>query len=286
MKLNKIKSKKKITKAINIEKLPTYLSSHIIKNEENKNKVIKNKESFITSQQENSKPIIKIDNIKKSFGDSEVLKGVNFIINEGEHIALLGSNGAGKTTLLNIIVGLIKADSGNIEYLYKYKNSKLEEIGMQFQDSSYPRGITAKNVIDFMLEVYKSDIDENELNAIIEIFGITEFLYKNASSLSGGQQQRINAMLAIIHKPRIAFLDELSTGLDILSKKKITKFILDFCNANKMTLCIVSHDLLEVDYFSNRIVLLDEGHVIVDAKKDEIMQKFGTLEKFINLYIH
>lgn len=282
----KFSFKKKIVNDVNVDTLPSYLATHIINNEKNKVRVVTNKESFITPHSKNLKPIIKIDHIIKSFAKTDVLKDVNFVINQGEHLALLGSNGAGKTTLLNIIVGLLKADSGSVEYLYEYKNSNLEEIGMQFQDSSYPKGISAKNVIDFMLEVYKSEIDQNELNAIIEIFGITKFLHKSASALSGGQQQRINAMLAIIHKPKIAFLDELSTGLDILSKKKITQFILDFCNANKMTLCIVSHDLLEIDYFSKRIVLLDEGKVIVDANKDEIMKKFGSLEKFINLYIH
>lgn len=282
----KFSFKKKIVNDVNVSTLPSYLATHIINNEKNKVRVVTNKESFITPHSKNLKPIIKIDHIIKSFAKTDVLKDVNFVINQGEHLALLGSNGAGKTTLLNIIVGLLKADSGSVEYLYEYKNSNLEEIGMQFQDSSYPKGISAKNVIDFMLEVYKSEIDQNELNAIIEIFGITKFLHKSASALSGGQQQRINAMLAIIHKPKIAFLDELSTGLDILSKKKITQFILDFCNANKMTLCIVSHDLLEIDYFSKRIVLLDEGKVIVDANKDEIMKKFGSLEKFINLYIH
>lgn len=288
MQFNKIKFslKKKIVTNINVDALPPYLSAHLVNNEKNKVKVISNKELFITPHSPSSKPIIKIDHVIKSFGKNDVLKDVNFVINQGEHLALLGSNGAGKTTLLNIIVGLLKPTSGTVEYLYEYKNSNLEEIGMQFQDSSYPKGITAKNVIDFMLEVYKSNIDKNELDAIIEIFGITKFLNKSASALSGGQQQRINAMLAIVHKPKIAFLDELSTGLDILSKKKITQFILDFCNANGMTLCIVSHDLLEIDYFSKRVVLLDDGKVIVDANKQEIMSKFGSLEKFINLYIH
>lgn len=288
MQFNKIKFslKKKIVTNINVDALPPYLSTHLINNEKNKEKVISNKELFITPHLPSLKPIIKIDHVIKSFGKNDVLKDVNFVINQGEHLALLGSNGAGKTTLLNIIVGLLKPTGGTVEYLYEYKNSNLEEIGMQFQDSSYPKGITAKNVIDFMLEVYKSNIDKNELDAIIEIFGITKFLNKSASALSGGQQQRINAMLAIVHKPKIAFLDELSTGLDILSKKKITQFILDFCNANGMTLCIVSHDLLEIDYFSKRIVLLDDGKVVVDANKEEIMSKFGSLEKFINLYIH
>lgn len=235
-------------------------------------------------------PLIEIKNVKKSFTfgteTKDVLKSINLNINENENIAILGGNGAGKTTLVEIIVGLNKPTSGEVKFNFEYNRSYLEKIGIQFQDSTYPPGISVKNIIDFVLEIFKVDINKDELNALIKIFGVDSFYKKRGSSLSGGQLQRLNALVAIIQKPKILFLDELSTGLDISIRTRIREFIKAYAKENNMTIVLVSHDMGEIDFLCERIVFLKNGEIIVDAKKSEILRMFGSLETFVNTYIH
>ncbi|MGL5732843.1 MAG: ATP-binding cassette domain-containing protein, partial [Metamycoplasmataceae bacterium] len=182
-----------------------------------------------TPQKGEKKVLIDVVNLRKDFGKLKhaktVLQNITFKIREGEALGILGANGAGKTTLVEILAGLNKQTSGEVNYLFDYKKSYLEEVGIQFQESSYPPGLSVKEIIAFVIEIYGTKIDDNELNALIHIFGINEFYKKHASSLSGGQQQRLNALLALIHKPKVLFLDEISTGLDITIRTKIKDFI-------------------------------------------------------------
>ena len=138
----------------------------------------------------------------------------------------------GKTTFVEILAGINKPDSGDLKYNFKFKNTFQEKIGIQFQDSNYPKGISVKSVINFILEIFKSELSQDEINGLINIFGIDEFYYKKAASLSGGQSQRLNCLLSIIHKPNFLILDELSTGLDVTIKSKIKNFIKSFCKQN------------------------------------------------------
>ncbi len=116
-------------------------------------------------------------------------------------------------------------------------------------------------------------------------FGIDKFYNKNARSLSGGQQQRLNLLLSIIHKPKLVFLDELSTGLDIKIRTTIKKFIKKFAKDNDMTIVIISHDMEEVDYLADRIIVLKEGKVVSDKPKKEIKSEFASIEKFLEQYL-
>ncbi|MGL5308437.1 MAG: ATP-binding cassette domain-containing protein, partial [Metamycoplasmataceae bacterium] len=135
-------------------------------------------------------------------------------------------------------------------------------------------------------EIYGAKIEKNELNALIQIFGINEFYRKNASSLSGGQQQRLNALLALIHKPKVLFLDELSTGLDITIRTKIKDFIKLYALENNMTIVLISHDMDEVEHLVDRIIIIDKGVIMVDMDKEEILDKHEKLTDFITPYIN
>lgn len=141
-------------------------------------------EVYLDDQVVHKKPLIKLENVTKDFGTGkykkEVLKGINLTIYEGEHLAILGGNGAGKTVLVETIAGLNKPTSGHIEYCYDYKTKFQERLGIQFQDSSYPPAITVKEVIDFMIEIYGSKVNPDELLALLKIFGIDSY-YKKKS---------------------------------------------------------------------------------------------------------
>ncbi|MGL4343445.1 MAG: ABC transporter ATP-binding protein [Metamycoplasmataceae bacterium] len=242
---------------------------------------------FITPQNKDSKTLIKVSNLEKWFGTVKnkhyALKNISFEIKEGECLSFLGGNGAGKTTLVEILSGLNKPSKGNIEYLFDYDKSYLEKIGIQFQDSSFPPALSVKEIVEFMITVFDIKINNDDFYALLKIFGIDEFYKKNAHSLSGGQQQRLNAILAIIHKPKIVFLDEISTGLDINIKTRIKEFIKSYAKEYGMTIILVSHDLDEIKYLCDRMIILEKGEIKSSFYINEIKDK--TLDEFVKPYI-
>ena len=246
-------------------------------------------ETYLSDEVKESRELIKVNNLVKEFGKGEnkkvVLNGINLTVYEGEHLALLGGNGAGKTTLVETIAGLYKPTSGTIDYLYEYDKIFQDRLGIQFQDSSYPPAITVKEVINFMIEIYGSNVNNDELMALLKIFGIDSYYTKRASKLSGGQQQRLNCLLALIHKPTILFLDELSTGLDITIRTNIKKFIKSYAKENNITLILISHDMDEVEFLADQICVLKNGKIVFNDTKQNVLKKYHKLEQFIVPYL-
>lgn len=244
---------------------------------------------YVNKELNHDEKLIEINNLVKKFGHKEkckvVLNGVNLTVSKGKNLALLGGNGAGKTTLVETIAGLYKPDGGSIKYLYKYDKTFQERLGIQFQDSFYPNAITVKEVIDFMIGLYGSKISHDELIAMLNIFGINEYYKKRVSKLSGGQQQRLNALLAIIHKPTVLFLDELSTGLDITIRTNIKRFIKHYAIENGITLILVSHDTDEIAYLADEIAVLKKGKIVYFDTKENIIKEYENIEKFLIPYL-
>lgn len=244
---------------------------------------------YVNKELNHDEKLIEINNLVKKFGHKEkckvVLNGVNLTVSKGKNLALLGGNGAGKTTLVETIAGLYKPDGGSIKYLYKYNKTFQERLGIQFQDSFYPNAITVKEVIDFMIGLYGSKISHDELIAMLNIFGINEYYKKRVAKLSGGQQQRLNALLAIIHKPTVLFLDELSTGLDITIRTNIKRFIKHYAIENGITLILVSHDTDEIAYLADEIAVLKKGKIVYFDTKENIIQEYENIEKFLIPYL-
>ncbi|MGL5643857.1 MAG: ATP-binding cassette domain-containing protein, partial [Metamycoplasmataceae bacterium] len=203
----------------------------------------------------------------------------------GQNVAILGSNGAGKTVFIEQLIGLNKPTSGYFQYNYKSNINFQESLGIQFQDSSYPVGLKCRDIILFLKDAYNVKMTDEELNSLVEQFGINQFYKKNAHSLSGGQQQRLNLLLAIMHKPKLVILDELSTGLDIKIRTSIKKFIKQFAEENNMTVVIISHDMAEVDYLTERIIVFQNGKLVVDDLKANILAKNKDLEIFLEAYL-
>lgn len=235
------------------------------------------------------KPIIDVKNVNKIYKIKREKmyadKDINLTFYDNQNIALLGGNGAGKTTLVEMIAGINKPTSGKIDYLFEYQNTFQEGIGIQFQESNYPVGLRIIDIINFMIEVYSLNIQEQEINKVLDTFGLLEFKNKQARSLSGGQKQRLNVLLALIHKPKIVFLDELSTGLDITVRAQVKQLIREFCSENGINICLVSHDMEEVNLLVDRIVILQKGEIKIDMPKQEIINQFGSIEALVEKFI-
>lgn len=221
------------------------------------------------------KKLISIKNITKHYGEKVVLRDINFDIFEHEHIAIIGANGCGKSTLIEIILQTIEKTSGTIEY-----NFNLDDVykvfGTQFQEANYPKGLKVKDIIKFFSDIYDVK-DKSYLHELMVGFKLEEISEVKIGGLSGGQLQRLNIMLALIHKPKILVLDEITNGLDIKARQQIKNYIEEFVKKNKLTLIIISHSVEEIETLASRILYLDDGVIKDDLKISKINEKFGSL---------
>lgn len=227
------------------------------------------------------KPIISIRNLTKSYGKNTVLKGVNLDIYRNDRLAIVGVNGGGKTTLMEIVVGLTPKTSGEIEYFFKDNNSLSESIGMQFQDSNAPTGLTINDILKFIVKAYRKPISKQELDIFINTFNLKHLLKIQINKLSGGQKQRLNLLLSMIHKPELFIFDEVATGLDIKGKNDLINEIITLQKKLKSTLVIVSHNPEEIELLSDRVVVLKDGKVGMDLTTEEVVRKWGKVSTFL-----
>ncbi len=231
------------------------------------------------------KPILKVKKVTKEYGELKALDDISFELMPGERVGLIGGNGAGKTTISEIIVGLNKGTKGTIEYGFDYKEQPQEKIGMQFQDSNYPSGLTIKDIIKFAINVHKIKISNKELANLLNIFQMTDFYNRPSRSLSGGQRQKLNILLSVLHKPKLVIFDELSTGLDVLARDEIIKFSDTLLRQNGISAILISHHVEEIERICDKVIVLDHGKVIKRATIVDIKKQHGTLEEFLKKII-
>lgn len=229
----------------------------------------------------NKKVMIEVKNLTKKFGSKIANNNVSFKIYDGERVGIIGANGAGKTTLVEQIIGTSKPTEGEIIYGFEYKKTPQEKMGMQFQTSSYPEGLSVKDVIDFSLDIYGSSIDEKELNNLLDVFQIRDFYKAKAKGLSGGQQQKLNVLLAIVHTPELVILDEISTGLDILAREEIVGYVDKITREKKMTTILISHHMSEIETLCDRVIILSKGEIRAEDSIANIKKSHGSLGQFM-----
>ena len=240
--------------------------------------------------------MIEVKDLHKSFGDNEVLKGINFKINDGDVIAILGSSGGGKTTILRCINFLAKADNGTLVFdgkEYDLANMKKSDIaalrmktGFVFQNYNLFLNKTAlENVMEGLVTVRKMDktkAREIAVNALEKV-GLGDKLDYYPISLSGGQQQRVSIARALAYKPEVIYFDEPTSSLDPELTNEVLGVMKDLAK-EKVTMVVVTHEMAFARNVSNRIIFLDEGEVICDSDTDSFFnnQKNERIKRFIN----
>jgi lipoprotein-releasing system ATP-binding protein len=216
--------------------------------------------------------LIKAENITKSFGDLQVLKGINIHIKEGEIVAVVGASGAGKTTLLQIIGTLMKKDSGSIQIsgndidkmnekqLARFRN---QSIGFIFQFHHLLPEFTAfENVCipGYISKRPRNEV-ENEAGELLRFLGLADRLSHKPSELSGGEQQRVAVARALINSPAVVLADEPSGNLDSQNKKELHELFFKLREKYNHTFMIVTHDK-ELAGMSDRMIQLKDGVVL------------------------
>ncbi|ADK30912.1 ABC transporter ATP-binding protein [Brachyspira pilosicoli] len=223
--------------------------------------------------------LISAKNIEKKFNKNIILKDVSLDINKGEVIALVGPNGSGKTTLINILLGILKADKGELKInIEDYK----KHIGLQLQSTPFFEGYNVKDNILMFSALYDIKMSDEEIESILNKYNLNP--KTPAIKLSGGEQKKLAIMIATMQNPDLLIFDEPTASLDPRERYNIKNMILELAKNNK-TILFTSHDLEEVEDIASKIVFLYKGEILEKGSKEELLKKynFDSLEK---VYLH
>ncbi len=225
--------------------------------------------------------VIEINNLKKGFGNQEVLKNVSLKLFKEENLVVLGKSGTGKSVLIKCIVRLLNADDGRIDVLGKQVsllNGKelgelRKKIGFLFQSGALYDSMTVKENLEFPLRRIKKNLTEKEINEkvkeVLENVGLADALNKMPSQLSGGMRKRISLARTIAVDPMIMLYDEPTTGLDPVTSDEISALINDVQKKYKTSSIIITHDIECARTTANRVIMLKDGEVYSEGKLEE-----------------
>jgi len=206
--------------------------------------------------------VIKVQNLRKTYGDTVAVADISFEVQEGEIFGVLGPNGAGKTTTVECIEGLRKPDGGEISVLGldpRHQRAEMTQlVGVQLQDSNVPDKLKVWEALRLYSAFYKEPADWREL---MDVLGLADKAGTMFKKLSGGQKQRLSIALALLGSPRIAVLDELTTGLDPQARRD-TWDLIGRVRDRGVTIVLVTHFMEEAERLCDRVALIDAGRVV------------------------
>ena len=256
-------------------------------------------ESIIVEKLNKSFPI-KSTNGKGLFGifaknkqRFHALKEVSFSVKHGEILGYIGPNGAGKSTTIKTLTGILTPDSGKVSvegftpWLERMEFTK--HIGVVFgQRSLLWWDLPPKDIFPLYKEIYEIPKEqfENRVNYLVEKFEAQEFISTPTRKLSLGQRMRCEIIAALIHKPKVLFLDEPTIGLDAIAKEKMRSFIQEINQKEKTTVVLTTHDMNDIEALADKIIVLDQGSIIFEGKPEtfkkmhvkEAVMSFEVLE--------
>jgi ABC-2 type transport system ATP-binding protein len=206
--------------------------------------------------------IIEVEELGKRYDEQVVLDRISFSVEEGEVFGILGPNGAGKTTAVECVEGLRRPDSGSVRVLgldpFRQGAQLREHIGVQLQHTQLPENIKVWEALDLYASFYDRPRDWREL---LERWGLADKRNARFAKLSGGQKQRLFIALALVGDPKVAFLDELTTGLDPQARRATWELV-KRVRAEGVTVVLVSHFMDEVEELCDRVAVLDRGGIV------------------------
>ena len=238
-------------------------------------------------------PLIQFDTVCKRFDTLQVLRGVSLRILQGEVTTIIGKSGGGKSVLLKHMIGLMIPDAGEIFFngrpLSKMKRSETnrlwEKFSYVFQDTALFDSMTVCENIAFPLQqrtsLPKADITERVRDKL-QLFELQEVQDKYPSQISGGMKRRVALARALVTDPEVVLLDEPTTGLDPIRTNAVYSMIVDFQKKFGFTAVMISHEIPDIFYFSQRIAMLDEGRIRFEGTPEEILHfPDPTVQQFI-----
>jgi phospholipid/cholesterol/gamma-HCH transport system ATP-binding protein len=236
------------------------------------------------TQEDGGAPVIAVEDLHKSFGSQKVLNGISLSVSRGETLAVLGRSGTGKSVLLRLIIGLEKPDSGSVRIhsqdIAGLDLDQLGEIrkkmGFLFQHAALYDSLTVEQNVAFPLQHHKKDMSRSEQNdrvrQLLAEVGMEGDLEKMPSDISGGMQKRVGLARALALEPDILLLDEPTAGLDPISSAEIDDLILKLQQEHHVASIVVTHDLHSAKKIADRLALLNEGDIVIEANFEELQR--------------
>jgi phospholipid/cholesterol/gamma-HCH transport system ATP-binding protein len=227
-------------------------------------------------------PVIAVEDLRKSFGNQNVLNGVSLAVGRGETLAVLGRSGTGKSVLLRLIIGLDSPGSGSVRIhgqdigglALDQMGEVRKKMGFLFQHAALYDSLTVEQNVAFPLLHHKKDMSKSEradrVRALLAEVGMEGALAKMPSDISGGMQKRVGLARALALKPDILLLDEPTAGLDPISSAEIDDLILRLQAEHHMASIVVTHDLHSAKTIADRLALLDGGDVVIEGSFEEL----------------
>jgi ABC-2 type transport system ATP-binding protein len=219
----------------------------------------------------------------RQYSTVKAIDGVSFNIKEGELVGFIGPNGAGKTTTLKVLSGLLYPTSGQVSVLGFTPSKRQSAFQKQFslvlgQKNQLWWDLPAQESFLLNKEIYGvSDLDyKKTLDELVELLDVKDYLKIQVRKLSLGQRMKMELIAALIHSPKILFLDEPTIGLDVVMQKKMRDFIKHYNQKYHSTVLLTSHYMDDVKELCARVIIIDKGKLIFDGKLDEIIKKFGN----------
>lgn len=230
-------------------------------------------------------PIIRVVDVHKSFGDREVLKGMNLDVARGSILVILGGSGMGKSVLMKHLIGLLQPDSGQIivdgEDISRMGATALKRVrskfGMVFQNGALFDSMTNYDNVAFPLREHRKDLKgkalDDKIRQLFELFSLNPDIVgpRFPSEISGGQRKRVALARAVALEPSIVLYDEPTTGLDPITTDQVDEMILDGKRHLGVTSIVISHDIASAFKIADHIIFVYEGEIVAEGLKAEML---------------
>src|SRR5512137_1861100 len=230
---------------------------------------------------------IEVQNLKKSFGELQAVKGVNFHAEKGEILSLLGPNGAGKSTTISMLCGLLHPDDGDASIEGHSIRHDAEQaraaLGVVPQEIAIYPDLSARENLVFWGKMYglRGAALKRRVDEVLNIIGLTDRQRDRVSTFSGGMKRRVNIGAALLHKPAVIIMDEPTVGIDPQSRRHILDNVKEL-NRQGMTVLYTTHYMEEAEELSDHIAIVDAGKVVASGTYKELIRLVGEQAR-INL---
>jgi ABC-2 type transport system ATP-binding protein len=227
---------------------------------------------------------IKVQNLHKAFGELKAVDGASFEVQQGEIFSLLGPNGAGKTTTISMLSCLLRPDEGDA--LVMGHSIRLDQMGVKSvlgvvpQEIALYEDLSARENLTFWGKMYglRGPALRSRVNEVLEIIGLTERAKDRVGKYSGGMKRRVNIGVALLHKPKVIYMDEPTVGIDPQSRRSILDNVIALKNQG-MTVLYTTHYMEEAQELSDHIAIMDHGKIIAIGTNAELIKIVGELHR-------